>query len=230
MAKNNRGGRTKHITTQSGTSLNKSLNQTQQNVQNGQQMMQQISSDYDADFIDAIKLYVSDTDEYNGYSISQDLNYSLDNNLPLKVNAKFVDRYLSRGMKPTTNDMIVYRASHDDWLKDMGIKDYTKLSEKQLQQLLKGQTYTTKSYTSGSYDRNKNPFLVGSKAGGREIEWRTKLATGTKVVSGNDSQAEVITDKGTRYRITDVHYVNDYATRRGYSGSRQKIVIDVETY
>ena len=124
----------------------------------------------DPDFSYARKLYVSDATGPNGFSFSQNLNYKLDNGLPLDANEQFMHDMLGLGMRPIGKDTMLFRAAHDDILKQLGVSDYTKMSQAQLQQQLIGTTMQTTSYSSWSYDKSKNPFLPGQpNGGGREV-------------------------------------------------------------
>lgn len=185
----------------------------------------------DPDFNYARKLYVSDATDSAGFSFSQNLNYKLDNNMTLNANEQFMKDMLQNGMRPIGKDTMLFRAAHDDILKQLGIKDYTKLSQTQLQQQLVGTTMQTTSYTSWSYDRSKNPFLPGQpQGGGREVYIVNKSASSTKMFFGAKSQAEVVTNIGTNMKISNVYYDGTYATPRLKSGKVPRIVIEVESW
>ena len=146
----------------------------------------------DPDFNYARKLYVSDATDANGFSFSQNLNYKLDNGIALNANEQFMKNMLGNGMRPIGKDTVLFRAAHDDILKQLGIKDYTKMTEAQLQQKLVGTTMQTTSYTSWSYDKSKNPFLPGQPQGrGREVYIVNKAQSSTNMFFGAKSQAEI---------------------------------------
>ena len=127
-------------------------------------------------------------------------------------------------------DSNLVRYCHDDILQKCGIKDYTKLTDAQLQSKLIGTKLQTTAYMSTSYDGTKNPFNPSaSKGGGREVIMNVKASASTKVVFGAKKQAELVINKGTNMKITGVHYDGSYATPRG-KGTKPRIVIDVETY
>lgn len=185
----------------------------------------------DPDFIYARKLYVSDATDSNGFSFSQNLNYKLDNGLKLDANEQFMKNMLQNGMRPIGQDTVLFRAAHDDILKQLGISDYTKLTQTQLSQKLVGTTMQTTSYTSWSYDKSKNPFLPGQpQGGGREVYIINKSQSSTKMFLGAKSQAEVVTNIGTNMRITKVYYDGTYATPRLKSGRVPRIVLEVESW
>ena len=185
----------------------------------------------DPDFNYARKLYVSDATDSAGFSFSQNLNYKLDNGIALDANEQFMHSMLGLGMRPIGKDTMLFRAAHDDILKQLGIKDYTKMSQAQLQQQLVGTTMQTTSYTSWSYDKSKNPFLPGQPGGnGREVYIVNKSAASTSMFFGAKSQAEVVTNIGTNMKISNVYFDGTYATPRLRKTSVPRIVIEVESW
>ena len=52
----------------------------------------------DPDFVSARKMYISDATDTQGYSVSQSMNYKLDNNLPLNASEKWINDNLQIGM------------------------------------------------------------------------------------------------------------------------------------
>ena len=185
----------------------------------------------DPDFNYARKLYVSDATDSSGFSFSQNLNYKLDNNIPLNANEQFMKDNLSLGMRPIGKDTMLFRAAHDDILKQLGVKDYTKMSQAQLQQQLVGTTMQTTSYSSWSYDKSKNPFLPGQpNGGGREVYMVAKAGASTQMFLGAKSQAEVVPNVGTNMKISNVYFDGTYATPRLRGKSVPRIVIELETW
>lgn len=185
----------------------------------------------DPDFNYARKLYVSDATDSSGFSFSQNLNYKLDNNLPLNANEQFMKDMLQNGVRPIGKDTMLFRAAHDDLLKQLGVSDYTKLSQAQLQQKLVGTTMQTTSYASWSYDKSKNPFLPGQpNGGGREVYMVTKANASTPMFFGAKSQAEVVTSVGTNMKISNVYFDGTYATPRLKGGRVPRIVIELESW
>ena len=185
----------------------------------------------DPDFNYARKLYVSDATDSAGFSFSQNLNYKLDNGLKLDANEQFMANMLGNGMRPIGKDTMLFRAAHDDILKQLGIKDYAQMTQAQLQQKLVGTTMQTTSYTSWSYDKSKNPFLPGQpNGGGREVYMVTKAASNTQMFFGAKSQAEVVTNVGTNLKISKVYYDGTYATPRLRGKSVPRIVIELESW
>jgi hypothetical protein len=185
----------------------------------------------DPDFVYARKLYVSAATDSSGFSFSQNLNYKMDNNIPLNANEQFMKDMLQGGMRPIGKDTMLFRAAHDDILKSLGIKDYTKMSQAQLQQQLVGTTMQTTSYTSWSYDKSKNPFLPGQlNGGGREVYIVNKAGASTNMFFGAKSQAEVVTNIGTNLKISNVYFDGTYATPRLKGAKVPRIVIEVESW
>lgn len=186
---------------------------------------------YDPDVTDAIKLYISDSNPNgDGFSHSQNLNYKLDNGLPLNPTEQFINDNIQAGMHSIGKDSNLVRYCHDDILKSAGISDYTKMSDTQLQSALVGKTFQTTSYMSTSYDGNKNPFNPSAPSGGgREVIMNIHAGKDTKMVFGAKKQAEIVLNKGTNMKITGIHFDGSYATPRN-SGIKPRVVLDVETY
>lgn len=186
---------------------------------------------YDPDVTDAIKLYISDSNPNgDGYSHAQNLNYKLDNGIPLNPTEKFIDDSIQAGMHSIGKDSSLVRYCHDDILRSAGIPDYTKMSEAQLQSALVGKTFKTTSYMSTSYDGSRNPFSPSAAGGGgREVVMNISAGRDTKMVFGAKKQAEIVINKGTGFKITGIRYDGTYATPRN-SGAKPRVIIDVETY
>ena len=185
----------------------------------------------DPDFNYARKLYVSDATDSAGFSFSQNLNYKLDNGIALNANEQFMADMLQNGIRPIGKDTVLFRAAHDDLLKKLGVSDYTKLSQAQLQQQLVGTTMQTTSYASWSYDKNKNPFLPGQpNGGGREVYMVMKAGSSTNMFFGAKSQAEVVTNIGTNMKISNVYFDGTYATPRLKGKSVPRIVLELESW
>lgn len=224
MAKNNRGGRTKSISTITASSGN----YVTMTDAIAQQIRDDVDDRYESDVVDAIKNYISKATDSQGYSTSQSLNYKLDNGMKLNPTEQFIHDNIQKGMHDLGVNTTLTRACHDDMLKALGIKDYSKLSEAQLKSKLIGTEYKTTAYSSFGYDDSKNPFLTGNQAGGREVIIKAKTGSNTKVVFGAKSQGEIVTNIGTQYKINNVYYSGGTATPRNGS-SKPVIVLEVET-
>ena len=196
------------------------------------QLRDDMEGNYEPDVLNAIKMYISAADANgDGFSYSQNLNYKLDNNMPLDVNEKYIDTFMQQGMHEIGKNTNLFRACHDDILQSLGISDYSKMTDSQLQSRLVGTTFRTKAYMSASYDAKKNPFTnpSSSVSGGREVYMNIKAKGDTKIVFGAKKQAEMVINKGTNFKITGIHYDGSYAYPRN-KGARPRVVIDVETY
>jgi hypothetical protein len=186
---------------------------------------------YDPDVTDAIKLYISNSNPNgDGFSHSQNLNYKLDNGMALNPTEKYIDDNIQAGMHAIGKNSNLVRYCHDDILRSVGINDYTKMSDSQLQSALVGKAFKTTSYMSTSYDGKKNPFNPSaSQGGGREVVMKIKAGKDTKMVFGAKAQAEIVLDKGTNFKITGIKYDGSYATPRN-SGRKPRIELEVETF
>lgn len=226
MPKANRGGR-RQASSQSATSSGGRLIYNSFDDQEAQTLREEVEGNYTPSVLDAIKQYISKATDAQGYSKSQNLNYKLDNDLPLNANEKYMLNYLQKGMHDIGKNVTLYRGAHDDLLKSLGVNNYQGMSEKQLQQALIGAQYQTKGFTSTSYDKSKNPFYVGANSGGREIEMVIKAPASTKMVFGAKSQTEIVLNRGTKYQITGVRYTGRTATPRN-AGSKKVLELEVQ--
>ena len=228
MPKANRGGRrSQPTTTPSGSSGGGVFSYGNFTDTDAQQLRDDTDDRYTPSVLDAIKQYISKAADAQGNSMSQALNHKLNNDLKLNANEKFMDKYLQQGMHDIGKDVTLYRGAHEDFLQRLGIKNYQSMTENQLKSSLVGAEYQTKSFTSTSYDKSKNPFYTGANAGGREIEMVIKAPKSTKIVFGAKSQTEMIINKGTKYRVTDVKYTGRTATPRN-SGYKKVLQVEVE--
>lgn len=237
MAKGGRGGRRSggastsvQLTSVAGGG-NVPVNISAFTDKDAQQLRDDMEDMYDPDVTDAIKLYISDSNPNgDGFSHSQNLNYKLDNGIALNATEQFIDDNIQAGMHAIGKDTTLVRYAHDDILKAMGVADYTKMSDAQLQKALVGTTFQTTSYTSTSYDGSKSPFAPNQPlGGGREVVMNINAGKNTKVVFGAKKQAEMVLNKGTQMRVTGIHFDGTYATPRG-KGTRPRVILDVETY
>lgn len=196
-----------------------------------QKLRDDMTDIYDPDVTDAIKLYISDSNPNgDGYSHAQNLNYKLDNGIALNASEKFIDDNIQAGMHEIGKDSKLVRYCHDDLLKAMGVADYTKMTDAQLQKALVGVTMQTTSYLSTSYDAKKSPFAPNAPAGGgREVVMNVNARSNTKMVFGAKKQSEIILNKGTNMKITGVHFDGTTAYPR-MGGAKPRVVIDVETF
>jgi hypothetical protein len=184
----------------------------------------------DPDVTAAVKLYISDSNPNgDGFAHAQNLNYKLDNGLPLNATEQYIDDNIQAGMHDLGRNANLVRYAHDDILKQCGISNYANMTEAQLQNKLVGMEFDTTSYMSTSYDASKSPFAPGNPlGGGREVVMNVKASGNTKVILGAKKQAEIVVNKGTRFRITGIHYDGTTAHPRN-GGSKPRVVLDIET-
>lgn len=185
----------------------------------------------DADVTQAIELYSSNTNPYgNGFSYAQNLNHNLANDLPLTATEQKIDTNLQKGMTAIGKDVQLARFCHDNILQQLGISDYSKLSDTELKQKLVGATFETTSYLSTSYNGTKSPFAPGqSKGGGREVYMKINAKKNTKFVPGDKSQAELVLNKGSKVKVTNVYYDGSTASpNKIYPKKIPRVVLEVE--
>ena len=199
--------------------------------QDAQDLRDDMEDMYDPDVTAAIKLYISDSNPNgDGYSHSQNLNYKLDNGLPLNVNEKYIDDNIQAGMHDIGKNTQLTRFCHDDILKQCGISNYANMSEAQLSSSLVGMEIQTTSYLSTSYNAAKSPFAPNAPlGGGREVVMHVNALSTAKMVFGAKKQAEIVLNKGTKLRFTKVEYDGTTAYPRN-SGAKPRVHIYVETF
>lgn len=195
----------------------------QQAILNAQRPKQNQQSLY------AIHEYTRAAPQSNGFSLSQNTNWALENGQPLTQRQQAMKDGLQSLMGRIGYETTLYRADHDDILRRLGV-NYQNMTVSQMKQALVGRSWKTKGFTSTSHDKSKNPFWPGNYAsGGREIVMRIHTGKGTKVALVQRSQAEVVLDVGTNFRITGVRDTGTWARPR--VGGRKKVIeIDVDVW
>ena len=178
----------------------------------------------------AIRDYTDPTPQANGFALSQNTNYALENGLPLTRAQQTMFNNLRQLMGPIGTQTTLYRADHDNILRQLGVSNYANMTQAQLQNALVGQTWTSKGLTSTSHNTRQNPFWPGNyMGGGREVQMRIHTSKTAKVALVQRSQAEVVLDAGTHFRVTGVRLTNRWAYPR--VGGRKRVVeIDVEAW
>ena len=179
----------------------------------------------------AIKQYISQNPTSNGYSMAQNLNYKLDHGGAMNANERYMDSQLTEAMHAIGTDTELWRGAHTSVISALGLTPQmvATMDDAQLNAALRGASWTSKSYTSTSYDRSKSPFISGSQSGGREVIMHISAAGQTNGIFANRAQAEVILGKGTNFRITGASYTGRTAHPRVGQPSRQ-IQIEVEAW
>ena len=253
MPKATRGGRSAN---NQNTGLR---NYTAFSDQDAQNLRDIQDSAYNGSVTAAVKMYISGQPgtpaanvDGQGHSLSQTLNYLLEqgydvNNMTAaQVNQaigvridgrtlasmQYSDAYMAAGAHAIGKDTLLTRAAHATVLQqEFGLSNWNNMTEAQLKARLVGATTTNKAYLSTSYDASKSPFLSSSSgiAGGREVIYRIKTPSSTKVLLGNKAQAEVIIAKGQNMRITDAGFTGKTATPR-LGGATRQIYVDIEIY
>lgn len=185
----------------------------------------------DPDVAQAIELYASNNNPYgNGFSYAQNLNHNLANGLPLTSVEQQIDDNIQKGMTAIGKDVQLARFCHDSILQQLGVNDYSKLSDAELKQQLVGATFKTTSYLSTSYNGTKSPFAPGQpQGGGREVYMKINAKKNTKFVPGDKSQAELVLNKGSKVKVTNVYYDGTTASPNSiYPKKVPRVVLEVE--
>ena len=197
---------------------------------------------YDPMVTAGIKMYISNTNyDGQGHSLSQTLNHRLNNDIDISSDNSLVytDSVMSMASHQLGKDIQLQRGCHQDFVQSLGIKNYTNMSEQQLQKQLVGTTAQFKSYVSTSYDVNKNPFLSSQSgsgvSGGREVKINLNTKGSTKGLFGAKKQSEIILNKGTNFKVTGVRFAKDANGNQIYvyprnGGRMPQLEIDIETW
>ena len=210
-------------------------NYTTMTDQQAQAIRDNVNQNYDIDTRLAIKQYISNAPDAQGYAMSQRLNYKLENNMPLKANEQYTHSVMQSAMHNLGQDTVLWRGGHDDILKSMGInmKSLQGMTDSQLNAAMTGVTFSNKAYMSTSYDIKKNPFLSASSgsgvSGGREVVLKINAPSTTQVVFGAKNQSEIIIGVGQNMRVTGAHFTGKTATPRNRGAMRQ-IQLDIDFY
>lgn len=215
-----------------GTAPETPVNYTQMSDSEGAALLESNPKwESDVDVSQAIDLYKSNTNPYgNGFSYAQNLNHNLANGQPLTPVEQKIDTNLQKGMTQIGKDVQLARFCHDSILKQLGIDDYTKYSEKELQDKLVGATFKTNSYLSTSYNGTKSPFAPGQpKGGGREVYMKINAKKNTKFVPGDKSQAELVLNKGSNVKVKNIYFDGTSASPNSiYPKKIPRVVFEVE--
>jgi len=190
-------------------------------------MAQTQSSQYDINTRLAINQYIREDTQANGFTISQNLNHALENDMPLNATEQYVYSHLLSAMHDIGKDTVLVRAAHKDFLEALGVKNYQNMSDAQLNAAITGAVYQEKKFVSAAFDPNKNPFMSGYASGGREVYINIKALSDTKCVLGNVKQSEAILSPGVKFKATGAHFDGTYAYPRA-GGRLPRVIIDVE--
>lgn len=190
-------------------------------------MAQAQNSQYDINTRLAINQYICEDVQANGYTMSQNLNHALENGIPLNANENYVYQKLLSAMHDIGKDTVLIRAAHKDFLEALGVKNYQRMTDAQLNAAITGAEYQEKKFVSAAFDPKKNPFISGAQSGGREVYINIKAPSDTKCVLGNAKQSEAILSPGTKFRATGAHFDGTYAYPR-LGGQLPRVIVDVE--
>ena len=182
---------------------------------------------YDINTKLAINQYIRQDPQAGGFTMSQNMNHKLENGLPLNANEQYVAQKLDAAMQPIGKDIKLVRGAHQDFLQALGIQNYAGMTEAQINAKIAGVEYTEKKFVSTAWDAQRNPFMHGPNANGREVYLNIKAPSFTRAVLGNPNQTELILSRTTKYRITGAHFDGTTAYPRN-GGAMPRIVVDVE--
>lgn len=192
-------------------------------------IVQNLSQQYDINTRNAIRQYIREDQQANGFTMSQNMNHKMEEGTPLTANEQYVKSRLEAAMHPLGQDAVLTRAAHKDFLEALGIKNYQNMSAAQLDAAIKGAEYTEKKFVSAAMNPKNNPFINGSASGGREVYINIKTPSDTRCVLGNTKQSEVILAPGVKFRATGAHFDGTYAYPR-LGGMLPRVIVDVEIY
>jgi hypothetical protein len=185
--------------------------------------------------------YLSDQPEPNSmYSASQNLNYNLNNGIPLNANQQFMYNNLQSSMHNLGYNLNLQRYDHADsingLLQSVGVNNsYDSMTESQLKNALVGVSYKSNAFTSTSY----NDFTkAGSSANtftsrAVKIQYSAK-AKAQAMMPGNGAGGnlgEIILGNTNNFKITDVKFDGRKARYKGtqsYGAKGVTLYVDVE--
>ena len=83
---------------------------------------------------------------------------------------------------------------------------------------------------STSYDGKNSPFHPSQPlGGGREVVMNIKAGKNTQMVFGTKSQSEFILNKGTEFKVTNIHFDGTTAYPRASAKGKPRVILDIET-
>lgn len=185
------------------------------------------SRQYDINTRLAINQYIRQDQQAGGYTMSQNMNHKLENGLPLSANEQYTADRLDAAMHPIGKDIKLVRGAHQDFLQALGVANYAGMTEAQINAKIAGVEYTEKKFVSTAWDAQRNPFMHGPNANGREVYLHIDAPSTTKAVLGNVNQTELILSRSTKYRIKGAHFDGTTAYPR-IGGAMPRIVVDIE--
>jgi len=184
---------------------------------------------YDINTKLAINQYIRQDQTNTGYGVGQNLNHKLENGQALNANEQYMVNMMDAAMHPLGKNTTLIRAAHQDFLEALGVKNYQRMTDAQLNAAVQGVEYTEKKFVSTAYDAKKNPFIGGSQSGGREVFINISTPASTNCIMGNLKQAEIILSRDTKYRVKGAHFDGTFANPR-VGGTLPRVIVDVEIY
>lgn len=179
---------------------------------------------YDINTKLAINQYIRQDQTNTGYGVGQNLNHKLENGQALNANEQYMVNMMDAAMHPLGKNTTLIRAAHQDFLEALGVKNYQRMTDAQLNAAVQGVEYTEKKFVSTAYDAKKNPFIGGSQSGGREVFINISTPASTNCIMGNLKQAEIILSRDTKYRVKGAHFDGTFAksARWWYTAARNR--------
>lgn len=172
------------------------------------------------------------------YSPSQDLNYRMENDLPLDGNQQFMVGAMNDAMHNLGYDLNLTRFGRVDYIDKFGqlagvpinSSNYGNYSIQQLRQAFVGLTYTEKGFLSTSYNGFKNAPNGGRPFTDKAVKLGIAAPANTQaLMPGNGpggALGEMLLKPGQTYRIKDVRFGKGYG--RSGAGSYRNIEFDIE--
>lgn len=162
------------------------------------------------------------------YSPSQQLNHAMRQGSALTANQQFMVDALTDGMHNLGYNLNLTRYDRVDFIKNLGVSNFSNMPISQIQQALVGKTYTDKAFVSTSYNNFKNA-PPGNSFTDKAVKINIKAPASTQALmpgNGPGGQlGEVVLAPNQTYEITGVRFTG----KQGRSGSRyyKQIELDV---
>lgn len=172
------------------------------------------------------------------YSMSQNMNYKLNNGLKLNANEQYTYNNLQSAMHNLGYNLTLSRYDHEGAINSLlsanGVKgSYDSFSESQLKSALVGTQFQTKSLLSTSYNDfskvGSNPFTSRAV----KVVYNAKAKT-QAMMPGNGpggNLGEIILSNKNTFKVVDVKFDGRQARQKGtqsYTAKGVTLYIDVE--
>jgi hypothetical protein len=187
--------------------------------------------------------YINPVMQSNGKALSQNANWAAANGQPLTKRQQAMMDAVDKLAKPIGQETTLYRADHDDFIKRLGVKNYSSMSDSQLRKALVGQIWQNECLESTAYDSRDNPFWPqpggsrsagkhgqgGSVSGNREVLIRYHTAKSARAAFIQPSQSEAVLAVGTHHKITGVRSTRTGPSRTSLTG-KKVIELEIEVW